>query len=206
MVLTMALYQHRFSGTLPAGDQFVFSWWANSTRTLAAAQVAALDWLTDFTGGGTGFASKVTDGVEFTRVTTGDITLATGRQTALAEDVVVNAGTAAPPSLPQEVSTVVSLRTSLANRSGRGRFYLPPLASSKITNAGKLNLAVRTDIINALVAAWTNYNTAGNVPVVYSRRLRATNNITHFNIGHIFDVQTRRDNKLNTDRSTVSMP
>src|SRR5437899_2669719 len=78
--------------------------------------------------------------------------------------------------------------------------------ASKITNAGKLNLAVRTDIINALVAAWTNYNTAGNVPVVYSRRLRATNNITHFNIGDIFDVQTRRDNKLITDRSTVSMP
>lgn len=202
----MTLYQHRFHGTLPAGDQFVFSWWANSTRNLADAQTAALDWLTDFTGGAAGFASKVTDGVVFDRVTTGDITLATGHQTALAEDVVVNGGSAAPPSLPQEVSTVVSLRTSLANKSGRGRFYLPPLASSKLTNTGKLDIAVRTDILNALTAAWTNYNTVGNVPVVYSRRLRATNNITHFNIGDIFDVQTRRDNKVLTDRSTVAMP
>src|SRR5207302_8962668 len=118
----------------------------------------------------------------------------------------VHAGTAAPLSRAEEVSYVVSLRTAFADRSGRGGFYLPPLASSKIANAGKLNLAVRTDIVNALVAAWTNYNTAGNVPVVYSRRLRDTNNITHFNIGDIFDVQTRRDNKLITDRSTVSMP
>lgn len=200
----MTLYQHRFHGSLPAGDQFVFSWWANSLRTLADAQIAAVQWLTDFTGGATGFASKVTAGVVFDRVTTGQITLATGHQTALAEDVVAIAGTAAPPSLPQELTEVVSLRTVLANRSGRGRFYLPAMASSKLTNAGKLDNAVRGDVMAKLDVAWAAYNVIGTVPVVYSRKLRTTNDVISYNMGDVFDVQTRRDNKVTVDR--VSLP
>lgn len=201
----MTLYQHRFHGTLPAGDEFVFSWWANSIRGLPDAQIAALQWLTDLNTGATGFTSKCTAGVVFNKVSTAVINILTGRQTELAEDVVAQPGSAAGNSLPQELALVVSLRTALANRSGRGRFYLPCLAASTLTADGKVSAATIGDIMARLDIAWAAYNTLTSTPVVYSRTLTTTNDITSFNIGNLFDVQTRRDNKVAEVRTTLPM-
>jgi len=202
----MPMYQHRYSGTLPAGDQFVFSWHAVSLRSLEDAQAAAVAWLDVFWTQGDGFATKCTSGVTVTKVSTGLVLVATGQQQALAEDVIGQPGTAAGSSLPQEVALVVSLRTALANRRGRGRFYLPPLAASFTTTTGMVPTATIGHLNEQLTAAWDAYNTLVDFPVVYSRVNRATERITSFDIGNVYDIQTRRDNKVEQARFTAPMP
>jgi len=202
----MPLYQHRFQGSLPAGDRFVWSWWATSIRSTTDAQAAAVAWLTAFAGAADGLQDKTTPGVSVDKVSTGMIDTATGQQLQVAETVVFFPGTGATPTIPQEVALVVSLRTALANRRGRGRFYLPCLSTSCLTTTGRVSAATITDLMAALNTAWAAYNTGLDVPVVYSRTNRATAAITSFDIGDVWDIQTRRDNDLVQARTSLAMP
>lgn len=202
----MTLYQHRFSGTLPAGDEFVFSWWANSIRGLGAANTAAVTWLNTLCSGADGLLSMLTAGVVIRRVATGSIDPANGRQQTLAEEVVFQQGTHAGSTLPQEVALVVSLRTALANRRGRGRFYLPCLAAGTTTATGKVDPTVQTNLVAALLAAWEGYNTGTDFPVVYSRTNRTSQLVTAFDVGDLYDIQKRRDNAVAQTRVSEPMP
>lgn len=204
----MVLYQHRFQGVLPAGDIFVFSWWSESSVTIDTAQGAAVTWITDFwqgVGAADGYDTLCTAGVVVQRVTTGEITMATGQQQSLRESDVALAGAAAGNALPGDVAIVVSLRTALANRSGRGRFYLPQPAASTLAATGILSNAAQTTIANAAENAWDGSNTVLN-PVVYSRTRRATVPINTFNVGNLYDTQRRRENALTEVRTSRAMP
>lgn len=203
----MPLYQHRFIGHCAAGDQFVFSWWSDTSVSIDTSQSNAVAWAEALYEGavaGTGWASMTTPGVGIDRVTTGEITVATGQQQSLRETVTNLVGTAAGDALPAEVALVVSLRTPLANRSGRGRFYLPQPAASTLDVDGTLDAAVQGSLADALAAAWAAANGAGENPVVYSRTNRTVQSITSFDVGDVFDVQTRRQNSLTQQR--ISRP
>jgi len=205
----MPLYQHRFQGHCAAGDIFVFSWWSDSSVSIDTSQSNAVTWVTNFfngPGGTDGYEAYVTPAVGVDRVTTGEITLATGQQQALRETDVAIVGTAAGDALPAEVALVVSLRTALANRTGRGRFYLPQPAVTALDADGNLDPAAQTAIVAAATFAWTTSNAAGENPVVYSRTARATREVTSFNVGDVFDVQRRRQNSLTQQRSSAPMP
>lgn len=204
----MPLYQHRFIGHCAAGDQFVFSWWSDTSVSIDTSQANAVAWaeaLYDGAVAGTGWASMTTPGVGIDRVTTGEITVATGQQQSLRETVTNLVGTAAGDALPAEVALVVSLRTPLANRRGRGRFYLPQPAASTLAADGTLDPAVQGSLADALAAAWAAANGAGENPVVYSRTSRAVQAITSFDVGDVFDVQTRRQNSLTQQRISRAM-
>ena len=205
----MSLYQHRFHGHTAMGDSFVFSWWAESTRTTDAANDAAGAWAAtvwDGSPSGTGYEAMTTAAVGIDRITTGLIDPLTGTQLELAEDGVDIDGTDAGNAMPGDVAIVVSLRTSLANRRGRGRFYLPQPAASTLTATGKLAAASITALINALGAAWSVYNAGGHTPVVYSRASRSTQEVTTFNVGDLYDTQRRRENDITETRTTGLMP
>ena len=205
----MALYQHRFHGHTAMGDSFVFSWWAESTRTTEGANDAAGTWagtVWDGSPTGTGYEAMTTTGVGIDRITTGLIDEATGTQLELAEDGVDLDGTDTGDALPGDVAIVVSLRTALANRRGRGRFYLPQPAALMLTATGKVDSAQITALVNALGAAWSIYNSGGHVPVVYSRASRSTQAIQSFNIGDLFDTQRRRENDITEARTSALMP
>lgn len=200
----MALFAHKFSGSVATGESFSFGFWATSSSTLSQLQAAAIQWLTDFwngPGGTDGYGSLVTASVTATEVRTALITESTGLQTQLAEDAVSHAGTATGNALPADVAITVSLRTDLANRSGRGRFYLPQPAASTSTAAGRIAPATLTTLVGALENAWSTYGGWGQ-PVVYSRTMRATQTITSFNVGDLYDTQRRRENKLPESRTT----
>ena len=204
----MPLFQHRFAGSCAAGDIYIFSWWADREGEVAAANAAAVAWATDFwEGPGTddGYGSLVTSAVTMSTVSTGEIDMATGQQQTLAEAPVTLAGTAVGSSLPADVAIVASLRTALANRSGRGRFYLPQPAASTLTATGRLSSAAQDQILASLAAAWTTYN-AGGAPVVYSRTNRSTAIVTTFNIGDLYDTQRGRESALNEVRAVEAMP
>ena len=204
----MVLYQHRFQGVLPAGDVFVFSWWSESSVTIDTAQGAAVTWATNLwagPGGSDGYASLCTAGVVIQRISTGEITMATGQQQTLRENDVSLAGTVAGNALPGDVALVVSLRTALANRSGRGRFYLPQPAASTLAPTGKLLPAAQTTVADAAAFAWNGSNTTLS-PVVYSRTKRTTQGIVTFNVGDLYDTQRRRENALTEVRTSRPMP
>lgn len=75
-----------------------------------------------------------------------------------------------------------------------------------LTATGQVVTAQLVALVNALGAAWSVYNSGGHVPVVYSRVNRATQAITTFNIGNLFDTQRRRENAITESRTTGLMP
>lgn len=203
----MALYQHRFIGAQDAGDDFVFAWWSDSAASIDTAQAAAVQWLSDLVAGpsaGNGLQDRITSGVSFSFVRTGLINVADGQQQQLRETAVTHAGVATGNSLPADVALVCSLRTDLANRRGRGRFYLPALSTITVT-AGKLTTSHQVALADALEFAWNGYSSTGS-PVVYSRTSRAFQPVVTFDVGNLFDTQRRREAQITEVREARTMP
>lgn len=198
----MALYQHRFGGHCASGDIFVFSWWSDSAGDIASVQAAAVSWATTFW---TGYDTICTAGVGLDTVRTGLIDPATGQQQELAEDGVALVGVAAGNALPADCAIVASLRTNLANRRGRGRFYLPQPAAATLAADGRMAVGINGDVADALASAWSGFSGTGS-PVVYSRVNRSTQVVTTFNVGDIYDTQRRRENSLVESRESRPMP
>lgn len=205
----MPLYQHRFNGSTPEGESFTYTWWANSIRSLADAQTAAVAWnaaLWNGASAGNGYKDHVVAACSMLSVTTVTVNQATGLQSTRIDTSQVIAGVAAGSSLPGDIALVISLRTALATRRGRGRFYLPTPAASQVTTAGRVLADLITDLGASLTAAWAAYNTGVDRPVVYSRTGRTIENITSYNVGDLYDVQRRRENKLVEARTVSAMP
>lgn len=205
----MPLYQHRFIGILASGDQFSFSWWSDNSLTIDSSHGNAITWAeTLWNGQDTlpGYATLCSADVSIQRITTGEISPLTGQQQTLRESNVDIAGTSEANALPADVAIVVSLRSPVANRTGRGRFYLPQPTTDALTAVGRLDETAQSTIVDALLAAWTQANAAGESPVIYSRTQRATREITSFNVGDLFDTQRRRENALTENRVSAPMP
>lgn len=205
----MPLYQHRFIGNLASGDTFSFSWWSDNSLTIDSSHGNAITWAeTLWNGQDTlpGYATLCSADVSIQRITTGEISPLTGQQQTLRESNVDIAGTSEANALPADVAIVVSLRSPVANRTGRGRFYLPQPTTDALTAVGRLDQTAQSTIVDALTAAWTQANAAGENPVIYSRTQRATREITSFNVGDLFDTQRRRENALTENRVSAPMP
>ena len=205
----MPLYQHRFIGNLASGDTFSFSWWSDNSLTIDSSHGNAITWAeTLWNGQDTlpGYATLCSDGVSIQRITTGEISPLTGQQQTLRESNVNIPGTSESSALPADVAIVVSLRSPVANRTGRGRFYLPQPTTNALTAVGRLDETAQDTIVDALTAAWTQANAAGENPVIYSRTQRATREINSFNVGDLFDTQRRRENALTENRVSAPMP
>ena len=205
----MPLYQHRFIGILASGDQFSFSWWSDNSLTIDSSHGNAITWAeTLWNGQDTlpGYATLCSADVSIQRITTGEISPLTGQQQTLRESNVNIPGSAEANALPADVAIVVSLRSPVANRTGRGRFYLPQPTTDALTAVGRLDETAQSTIVDALLAAWTQANAAGENPVIYSRTQRATREINSFNVGDLFDTQRRRENALTENRVSAPMP
>lgn len=205
----MPLYQHRFIGNLASGDTFSFSWWSETSLTIDSSHGNAITWAENLWNGQDtlpGYGAYCSADVSIQRITTGEISLDTGQQQTLRESNVNIPGTSESSALPADVAIVVSLRSPVANRTGRGRFYLPQPTTNALTAVGRLDETAQQAIVDALLAAWTQANAAGESPVIYSRTQRATREITAFNVGDLFDTQRRRENALNESRVAAPMP
>lgn len=205
----MALYQHRFSGVTAAGENWMFTWWASSSRTAAAAHAAAITWigvLYDGATAGNGLEDHSPTAVGLRNITTVEVDVATGTQISRLDSALTRNGLSASNTLPSDCSVVVSLRSATPTRSGRGRFYLPPLIVADVTTTGRVLPDAVTDLVASLTAAWTGYNSASDRPVVYSRTQRVTRNLVSFNVGDLFDTQRGREGNLVEARTSASMP
>lgn len=205
----MPLYRHRFVGICAAGDEWSYQWYADSIRAIDAAHAAAIVWQQGVWLGATannGWRDHVAVNVFTSSVITAQINVADGKQLLRRETGLTIAGVSAGNSLPADVALVVSLRTDLPQRTGRGRFYMPQPAASSLTLDGRVAADVVNDLDASLTAAWAGYNTGVDRPVVYSPTFRVTRPITSYNIGDLFDTQRRRENKVKEVRLTHVMP
>jgi hypothetical protein len=187
----------------------MYTWWANSIRSLADAQTAALAWNALLWGGataGNGYEDHVTTNVGVDNVTTVTIDQLTGLQSTRIDTAQNLDGVVVGTPMPADVSLVISLRTAISNRRNRGRFYLPQPATVNLTSDGRVIADLVTDLGASLAAAWASYNTANDRPVIYSRAGRTIQNVTSFNVGDLFDTQRRRENKLLEARTVTAMP
>lgn len=186
----MALFQTRYGGALAIGTNFMFTWWAESESDVEAVADAAAQWATDlFANAGNVFPPDVTlEDVMVSQVNQGD-----GAQLARSDRTVnLSGGGADQSALPADVALVVSLRTALPQRSGRGRFYLPSLHSGTLAANGRVGTTAQTDLVDALEGAWSTFAGTGT-PVVYSRTDREARSLVSFNVGDLWDHISGRD-------------
>lgn len=199
----MAIYKHRYEGTLPLGTNFGFGWWSETSEDITLVQAAAVQWLTDFWSA-TVAAFYSTD-FSFSRIATALINQSDGKQIDLREDVVTQAGSGTGVSLMGDAAVVISLRTDTTARVGRGRTYIPGGLTSCITGDGRVDNGYIAALLAGLDTAWTGYNVL-RVPSIYSRTDRQMRAITKYDIGDLWDTQRRRERKAAETRTSATMP
>lgn len=196
----MPNYHHTASGLIAGAYPFSYSSYSTSAATESAAETAwaagqVAMWTT------AGFAGEFMSTVELTQTSTSTMD-STWHQTTKTITTHANSGTATQ-SLPFHVALVVTWTTSLATRSGRGRWYLPCPASASLATAGyTVSATAQTNFqagVNAALTAWR-----GTLTLVILHRKGnksgslaplSTSNIIGGKIGDSYDVQRRRADK-----------
>jgi len=188
----MALYRMVASGTTP-GESWSFTLHAEGSLSTADAATAFGDALTAAWAGG--MDDVTTADVDCTLASVAALDPATDGQLTRVEVVLALTGVAAGEMLPYQCATVISLLTDSATRHGRGRFYLPPLATGTV-DGGLISAAAITSLDTAWTAFFDSLNTDGLNPVVRNRTGHISTPVTSARVGNVFDTQRRRRNKL----------
>lgn len=169
---------------------------AAAAATLNSA-VTAL-WTTVTTGLENFIAADVS--LTETIVSTLDPTL---HQTTKTVTANVVAGTSADPSLPKQLSIVVTTRSATFTKSGHGRFFLPPFATTEVQTGGVLLAATHTALQTRFDAFFNDLNTGGLTLFIQNRNTLKNGTapgrrlaLVNYDIGDKFDVQTRRVDKV----------
>lgn len=136
---------------------------ASAASTLNTA-VTAL-WTTATTGLENFIATDVS--LQFTEAATLDTNL---HQTTRTTTPNVVAGTSASPSLPKQLTIVVTTRSATFTKSGHGRFFLPPFATNEVAAGGVLLGATQTALQTQFNAFFAALNTAGLSLFIQNRR------------------------------------
>lgn len=196
----MALFKHTLNGTF-TGEIWSFGIHTLGNLTASAAEsawstAAGLFW----TSAGPLFATEVAA----TSTATAELDQATGKQLTRVETGSSLVGTAVSESLPYQCAPVVSTRTNLATRAGRGRFYAPSLAVEFVAN-GKMTATAQSALLDGAEAMVNSLTGAGLTTVLYSRSLHTTQEVTRIDVGDVIDTQRRRRNKLVESRVSVNV-
>lgn len=195
----MALYLLRASGTWNGSETFNFGMHCTSAASTAAVAGSWAGALTEaWSGAGTPAGTLETyygAEVVLSLATAAALSPTTGQQMARADVDVSLPGVSASDNLPPQCAVVVSLRTDVANRSGRGRFYLPAPAFNAAVG-GLIGPAVQQDFVDAITRLFAELDSAAITPILFSRSTFIQTTITSFNIGNVFDTQRRRRNGL----------
>jgi hypothetical protein len=200
----MTLFKHTASGLSGSAP------WSFTLHTTGNTDyiTAAGYWATAITAGWAG-SSVIEDvypsTVVLNSVSTASINEATDKQISRQIDAVSHAGSITGNVLPFQVAVVVSLQSTLATRSGRGRFYLPPPDVSMVT-AGKLSATCVTNLAAGLVLLFASLNSNNLTPVIRNRTSHASTTITSGRLGNVFDTQRRRRDSVVEVYTAVAIP
>lgn len=198
----MTLYRLVASGTTP-GETFTHTLHADSALDVAAVATAWGDAIQAAMTAG--WAAQMPGNVVYTLASAASINPATDKQMQRSEGVLNIPGTAVAEILPFQCATAISLTTAFATRSGRGRFYLPPLAVNTLS-AGRISGASLTALKTGADALFNSLNTDGLTPVVRNRTTHVSTTVTGGFVDNVIDTQRRRRNKLIGVRQTIVVP
>lgn len=187
----MALYRHRLEGTFP-GETWSFGLYTDSNLSLTAMHS---QWSTGITNFWATASALFCEDVVATRATTVELDPATGGQLTGAESARSDAGTSTAECLPFQCAPVVTLRTDILSRAGRGRFYAPSLAVDAVAG-GRMTTAARDTLADAAEDLVQGLTAAGGTLVIYHRGSGTTTPVTSLDVGDVIDTQRRRRNKL----------
>lgn len=193
----MALFRHIAAGTFP-GEIWTFG--IHSDGTLSPGDAADL-WETNSRAFWSGIEDHICTDVEFTRATTIQLDESDGSQITRRDREFTDPGTSADACLPFQVTAVVSLRTELATRRGRGRFYVPAMAVTA-QDAGRLTTTVQGDLADAAQTMIQGLASGGLVTVVLSRDTMNSEEVQTIDVGDVIDTQRRRRNALTEVRES----
>lgn len=143
-----------------------------------------------------------TSGIDISSAT--EIDPLTGKNLGQVQTAEGLIGTDASGPLPPQCSIVVSMRTALFNKAGRGRFYLPTFGVDVLA-AGRLPNTARTQICTAAQKMVQSLNGSGYTVVIYHRKAKTHDNVVSVNVGDVYDTQRRRRDKLIEARLSLAV-
>jgi len=204
----MTVYANVLNGVIP-GETWSFTLHtSNVGGTIAAANAAWVTACTLLWDGAAPPADSIGQMLDVathtTEADTASLDPGTGKQVNRVSTPLVLAGSAATNQLPPQISVGVSLRTALATRAGRGRFYLPVMTVTQVLT-GKLVAADQTKIATAAQKMLQSLATAGYVPIIYHRATRTFDPVVSVDVGDVFDTQRRRRDKLVETRVRLNL-
>lgn len=115
-----------------------------------------------------------------------------------------HAGTSTNAAHPTQVGLVLTLRTSLATRRGRGRIYLPARANN-LTTGSLFVTAAPNAAVDSLATWFSSLVSAGITPVVVSQTGTLFTPITSVDCDAVPDIQRRRANRLTSPRHSTNV-
>jgi len=194
----MPFYRVDFQGTLHGAEIFQHGHHVSSADTAAGvASDAAAQWLAILAL--SAFSGQFHTGIQWSQVNVSELGSTPSAPVVTSSQVAISdGGTSTDPSLPNQVSVVVSLRSATAGSRARGRMYLPPTDNGSLTTAGRLASASATDLADNVEDYFDAMTTAGHTSGVLS----AVGGVWTFyplielRIGNVFDTQRPRRNDL----------
>jgi hypothetical protein len=198
----VTIYLHRMSGPGAAGDVWISTLHTSGAANLATAHSA---WST--------FVSAIFNNAlktrwpvpnQITNLQTVSLDAVTGKQTAATSSGVALIGTAAGNAISPRDSIVVSLRTALPTKAGRGRMFLPGPDVGHLGTTGMLTGTDANAIAAAVAAAMTTLK-ATSQPVVYHTKTKTVDNIITVMVGTVLGSQSRRTNRVFNSYSSATV-
>jgi len=193
----MTVYNNVLSGTWPGEtwSMTVHTEKVGGSLAAAATAFATAAGVLWTTGGAAGLAPYIGTTVSAVEVSTAELSPVTGKQLGRTIAAFVHAGTSVSALLPPQCAVVGSMRTALATRAGRGRFYMPPMASNVLA-AGLIDGTVQTELATVIKEFLQSLATSTYPAVIYHRASRLTDAVISCDVGNVFDTQRRRRSKL----------
>jgi len=173
----MTLFRCSAHGVSPSGRPWSFRINFSSTSTIATVEAAWLAQIDSFwTNGSHGVETlfptatilETVDTAQLTVVSVGGVNKL--RETAVENDNPALAGTSANASLPDQNAILVSLRTGVPGREGRGRIHLPAPDVTLIT-AGELGSTPATRVTTAVDALISGMGAGGHQMIVLTEKV-----------------------------------
>jgi hypothetical protein len=198
-------------GSLPSGESFIYAFYVQrddaGSMSIADLVAAADAWQNALKTGGTPIVTVYHPGTVWSLIQADLIDISSGHATERGFGTVSMLGTASSgvAPLPPGVSVAVTIRSTTAGPTGRGRFYLPAPNTGTCSPTGRLSTAALATISGAIANGCTALAGLTNAmtPCVYSRTHRLVHPGSKGDVGDVFDsMRTRRD-KLVESRSPV---
>jgi hypothetical protein len=191
------------SGPGSAGDQ-----WISTLHTTSAGNIATVH------GAWQDFVANVfvaclralwTPATAITDMETVALDPITGKQAeAIATGDSMSGTDAVGHILTPRDCIVISKRTALPTKAGRGRMYLPAPSSAHLGTNGLLAGTVATQLATIFASAMTTMK-ATATPVVYHHATKSVDVITHVGCGQVLGTQTRRTNRVFNAYATANL-